>query len=148
LKPEAFGNEPALKVIATKLGLNFDKMVYMAEEPNLPPEKQRILGLFDLIAGAVDLDIEVFHKMMEALKVMKPTTAKAAWENHTDYYLRVEVGSDEYMQALPMEAKSLFHDAKPQSGLVSAPNTDAIYRANSLGYGRFSPLIPRNLLGS
>ncbi len=53
LKPEAFGNEPALKVIATKLGLNFDKMVYMTEEPNLSPEKLRVLGLFDLIAAAV-----------------------------------------------------------------------------------------------
>ena len=46
------------------------------------------------------MDTEVYHKYMEALKVMRPTTAKLAWENDDWYWMRVEVGSDEYMQAL------------------------------------------------
>ena len=37
---------------------------------------------------------------MDALKVMKPTNAKTAWENDDWYWMRVEVGTDEYMQAL------------------------------------------------
>ena len=53
-----------------------------------------------MISTIVDLDTHVYHKYMDALKVMKPTAAKSAWENDDWYWMRVEVGSDEYMQAL------------------------------------------------
>src|SRR5438034_9057281 len=53
-----------------------------------------------MISTAVSLDTNVYHKYMDALKVMKPTAAKSAWENDDWYWMRVEVGSDEYMQAL------------------------------------------------
>ena len=58
------------------------------------------LYVFDMISTAVGLDTDVYHKYMDALKVMKPTAAKSAWENDDLYWMRVEVGSDEYMQAL------------------------------------------------
>ncbi len=58
------------------------------------------LQLFDVVSNAIGLDPEVYNKYVEALKVMKPTTAKSAWENTDYYWMRVEVGSDEYMQAL------------------------------------------------
>ena len=53
-----------------------------------------------MISTIVDLDTHVYHKYMDALKVMKPTAAKSAWENDDWNWMRVEVGSDEYMQAL------------------------------------------------
>src|SRR2546426_1022232 len=61
---------------------------------------ERRLGLFDIISTAVGLDTEVYRRYMDALRVMKPTTAKSAWKNDDWYWMRVEVGSDEYMQAL------------------------------------------------
>ncbi len=47
------------------------------------------------------------------MKVLRDdTTKKVSWENHTDYYIRVEFGTDEYMQALADDFKVLDSDGK------------------------------------
>ena len=101
LKPESL-TEPVLKIVADKIGLKYDKLVFMADEDLslLPPETRTRLGLFDVIAGVLDLSRETWRKYMDALKVVKPTSSSTPWENHEWYWLRAHVGSDEYMQAL------------------------------------------------
>jgi len=101
LKPESL-TEPVLKIVADKIGLKYDKLVFMADEDLslLPPETRTRLGLFDVIAGVLDLSRETWRKYMDALKVVKPTNSSTPWENHEWYWLRAHVGSDEYMQAL------------------------------------------------
>jgi integrase len=94
LKPENL-SEAVLKIVAQKVGVTFDKLVLVAGE-----DWNTSMAIFDLIAKAVDLSDDVYHKYLEALRVMKPFTAKSAWENTDFYWMRVEVGSDEYMQAL------------------------------------------------
>src|SRR5207249_6418971 len=91
-----------LKIIAKAVGTTFEKLVLMADVDTLllPEEVRTRLGLFDLVSHAIDLDMETYHRYAEALKVMKPTEAKFAWENTDNYWMRVEVGTDEYMQAL------------------------------------------------
>src|SRR6266516_5858391 len=65
-----------------------------------------------MISTAVSLDTNVYHKYMDALKVMKPTAAKSAWENDDWYWMRVEVASDEYMQALAAHFELVDKDDK------------------------------------
>ncbi len=104
---------------ALRLGAMYEfKPGELDELEKLPPEEERKkvadlaakhrekvqsedrLRLFDMISTAVNLDTDVYQKYMDALKVMKPTTGKSAWENDDWYWMRVEVGSDDYMQAL------------------------------------------------
>ena len=65
-----------------------------------------------MISTAVGLDTNVYQKYMDALKVMKPTAAKSAWENDDWYWMSVEVESDEYMQALSDHFEVLDKDDK------------------------------------
>ncbi len=101
LKPETLSLE-VLKTIAQRLGLSFEKLVFAGDIDtiDLPEDIRMRLGYFDLIAGSVDLSTETFHRYMDAIKVQRPTKAKSAWENHDWLWLRVEVGSDDYMAAL------------------------------------------------
>lgn len=83
----------------------------------------------DIISTAVGLDSDVYHKYVEAVKVMKPTRAKSPWENTDYHWMRVEVGSDEYMQAVVDHFEVVDTDdkmrilRKPQ--LLSSPAIDA-----------------------
>src|SRR5207249_5363174 len=106
LKPETL-SEAVLKIVAQKVGVTFDKRVLMAGE-----DWNTSMAIFDLIAKAVDLSDDVYHKYLEALRVLKPTTAKSAWENTDYYWMRVEVGSDEYMQALADHFELVDQDGK------------------------------------
>lgn len=100
LKPENL-SEQVLSTIAKALGITFEKMVLSGGYASGDRiENADRLNQFEQLAIAVDLDKEVWARYAKALKVMKPTNAKAAWENHQFYWLRVEAGSDEYMQAL------------------------------------------------
>src|SRR5207247_6461120 len=100
LKPEAL-TEPVQRRILEKLGINPTIQVrLMAEDENLPPEVRTRVALFGAIAQKIGLDTEVYHRYTEALEVLRENSAQSSWENHTDYYLRVEVGSDNYMKAL------------------------------------------------
>jgi hypothetical protein len=94
LKPENL-SEAVLKIIAQKVGVTFDKLVLVAGE-----DWTQAMGIFDLIAKAVDLSDEVYHKYLEALRVVKPTTAAISWENTEFYWLRCQFASDDMMQAL------------------------------------------------
>ncbi len=70
------------------------------------------LRLFDMVSNAIGLETEVHNKYYEAMKVLSENNAQSSWENHTDYYLRVEVGSDAYMQALADGFKVMDADGK------------------------------------
>lgn len=99
LKPENLSQQ-VLKIIAEKVGVKFENLVLAGYDSEEAQERGERLELFEAIADAVDLSNDTYYKYMEALKVMKPTAAKSAWENDDWYWMRVEVGSDEYMQAL------------------------------------------------
>jgi integrase len=101
LKPETL-TEPVLKIVADKIGVKYEKLVFAADEDILllPVETRTRLGLFDVIAGALDLSRETWRKYMDALKVVKPIRSATSWENHDWYWLRAHIGTDEYMQAL------------------------------------------------
>ncbi len=113
LKPEVL-TTPVLEILCKKLGITFERLMFAADEDFLllPEETRTRLGLFDLFAGAIDLSFDTSHKYMEALKVLRPTQATAKWENHTDYYLRTEVASDNYMTALAEGYKVIDSDGK------------------------------------
>jgi integrase len=101
LKPETL-TEPVLQIVADKIGVKYEKLLFLADEDALvlPEETRTRLGLFDVIAGALDLSRETWRKYMHALKVVKPARSATSWENHEWYWLRAQIGSDEYMQAL------------------------------------------------
>lgn len=122
LKPESL-TTAVLEVVAKKLGITFEKLVLMAEEDSLllPEEVRKRVALFGVIANAVNLDTEVYHKYSEALKVLRDNSAQSSWENHTDWYLRVEIGSNEYMQALADGFKTIDSDGKMR--ILSKPKT-------------------------
>jgi hypothetical protein len=70
------------------------------------------LQLFEMVSSAVGLDTEVSKKYQEAIKVLRDNTTQSSWENHVSWYLRIEVGSDEYMQALADGFKTVDSDGK------------------------------------
>ena len=75
-------------------GDKFRELMFAADEDFLllPEETRRRLGLFDLLAGAIDLSFDTSH-YTEALKVLRPSQATARWENHltTISELKLEV---------------------------------------------------------
>jgi len=87
---------------------------YLELRPRLSPEFNMRLRrqLFEMVSTAVGLDTEVSQKYQEAIKVLRDNTAQSSWENHVSWYLRLEVGSNEYMQALADGFKSIDSDGK------------------------------------
>jgi hypothetical protein len=65
-----------------------------------------------MISNAIGLDKQVYNKYYEAIKVLTKNTTQSSWENHTNYYLRVEIGSDAHMQALADGFKVIDSDGK------------------------------------
>jgi hypothetical protein len=101
LKPEHL-SLPLLKLIAEKVGVTFEQFVSYGDIPQvrLPEDVRMRLDYFDAIGQAIDLSSDTLERYMEALRVQRPTKAKSAWENHEWLWLRVEIGTDDYMQAL------------------------------------------------
>ncbi len=100
LKPESLSLE-VLKTISQRLGISFEKLVFGdPDQERLPEDVRMRLDYFDTIGRAIDLSTETLDRYMEALRVQRPTKAKSAWENHEWLWLRVEIGTGDYMQAL------------------------------------------------
>jgi hypothetical protein len=96
LKPETL-TPKTIETIAKAIGIRLEDFI-LATNPSTDWNDSQ--AYFDGLARAIDLPDDVTEKYLRALRVLKPTNAKAAWENTDWYWLRVEVGSDEYMQAL------------------------------------------------
>src|SRR2546426_6138371 len=60
-------------------------MIRRPPRSTLFPYTTLFRSLFDIISTAVSLDTDVYHKYMDALKVMKPTAAKSAWERSEEH---------------------------------------------------------------
>ena len=125
LKPETL-TEVVLESICEKIGVKYQTLVHGVAVradfvDGLRYEVWKRVRLFDLISDSVGLTVEVRRKFVEALKVLRENTAKSSWENHADYYLRVEVSSDEYMQALADGFKTLDTDGKMR--IMSKPKS-------------------------
>lgn len=88
------------------------KFLDLRPNPKAEAETRLRLQLFDMVSNAIGLDTQVYNKYYEAIKVLRENTAQSSWENHTDYYLRVEVASDAYMQALADGFKVVDSDGK------------------------------------
>jgi integrase len=88
------------------------KFLDLRPYPKAEVETRLRLQLFDMVSNAIGLDTQVYNKYYEAIRVLRENTAQSSWENHTDYYLRVEVGSDAYMQALADGFKVIDSDGK------------------------------------
>ncbi len=95
-----------------KLPLEERRKKLLGLRPKPKVEVEMRLKLFDMVSTAVGLDNEVHKKYYDALKVLRENTAQTSWENHTDYYLRTEVASDDYMTALAEGYKVIDSDGK------------------------------------
>src|SRR5207247_1017945 len=100
LKPESLSLE-VLKAISQRLGISFEKLVFGdLDQERLPEDVRLRLDYFECIGRTIDLSYETLGRYMEALRVQRPTNAMSAWENHEWLWLRVEIATDDYMQAL------------------------------------------------
>lgn len=107
-----------------KLPLEERRKRYMELRPKLKPElkTQLRLQLFDLIADSVDLDSDIHRKYTEALKVLREdNVSQLSWDNHTETFLRAEIGSDSYMQALADGFRVV--DSEGKMRVMSKPKT-------------------------
>ena len=97
-----------------KLPLEERRKKYLELRPKLSPdfEMRLRLQLFEIVSSGVGLDTGVHNKYLEAIKVLRDNTAQSSWENHVSWYLRIEVGSNEYMQALADGFKTIDSDGK------------------------------------
>ncbi len=101
IKPESLTPE-VMNAIAQRLGISFEKFVRYGDpdQERLPEDVRMRLDYFEAIGQAIELSVETLDRYREALRVQRPTKAKSAWENHEWLWLRVEIGTDDYMQAL------------------------------------------------
>ncbi len=111
MKPEMW-QAVTTKLYLKKLGVGYETFVAAKTGAQVKMEVQQPEALFQLLATAIELDPEVTRKHVDAIKVLRPTQATARWENHTDYYVRTEIGSDDYMQALADDFKVVDSDGK------------------------------------
>jgi site-specific recombinase XerD len=88
------------------------KFLDLRPYPKAEVETRLRLQLFDIVSNAIGLDTQVYNKYYDAIKVLTENTAQSSWENHTDYYTRVEIGSDAHMQALADGFKVIDSDGK------------------------------------
>jgi integrase len=102
LKPESMDLK-TLEIICKACGVDVSRLLlpeFREFHTMANIDIERRLAIFDTLAEAVGLDKETEEKYMAALRVVKPTNAVTSWENHVNNWIRCEVGSSEYMQAL------------------------------------------------
>ncbi len=109
MKPEHLWDKAILEVVCKKVGVTYNDL--MIARADGKPDFLRT-AVFERLADAIKLSPEVKERYLEAFKVLRPANATVKWENHSDYYIRTEIGTDDYMTALTDDYKVVDSDGK------------------------------------